>query len=549
MIYIRQEWGERIVRSNLFKYIFIIFVIGIMVFAVYMFRTGEEEKAQMQQNQEKIEEQTKVREINLGIAEFDTMNPITSHNKNVQDIQRLIYEPLISLSSDYKIEASLATEWAKQGDTSYIIKLRDGVKWSDGTEFTAEDVRFTIDRLKENTSIYSYNVEEVSQVDVVDKLIVKITLDKEVPFFEYNLTFPIVEAIGYSGETIPGGTGRYKISENTDSDMILVKNDNWWGTQTTSLSLEKITITKYANLGEMYNAFKIGNVDVISTDNTNLQEYIGKIGYNEKQIQGREHTFLVLNTQNAFLQSLALRKAIAYSIDKDNVVASVSSNQYYTSSFPMEYGTWIYQAQNSSLGYNPEQAKQELTDDGWTYRRSRGWQKTTTTTTTNERTHRNTKRTTTQRIELNLLVKASDAIKVTVAENIQSQLANQGITVNLIRAGDSQYTTAINNKSYDIALCSIARSPNPSLELYFGENNLANYANEEVTEIMKEVKNTNDDEVLKSDYQKLSEYYKNEIPYISLYSSRHTIVYSGNLSGEFAPNWISSFYGIQTWAK
>ena len=46
---------------------------------------------------------------------------------------------------------------AKQNDTTYIIKLRDDKMWSDGKKFTAEDVRFTIDRLKEGKSIYSYN--------------------------------------------------------------------------------------------------------------------------------------------------------------------------------------------------------------------------------------------------------------------------------------------------------------------------------------------------------------------------------------------------------
>ena len=66
---------------------------------------------------------------------------------------------------------------------------------------------------------------------------------------------------------------------------------------------------------------------------------------------------------------------------------------------------------------------------------------------------------------------------------------------------------------------------------------------------MKEVKNTHDEQVIKNDFQKLSEIYKNDVPYISLYTSKHTVVYSVSLLGEFAPNWFSSFYGIQTWGK
>ena len=120
------------------------------------------------------------------------MNPILSNNKNVQDISKLIYDPLITLTADYKLEGCLAKEWAKQNDNSYLIKLRENVRWSDGERFTSEDVRFTIDRLKDTTSIYSYNVEHVTQVEIVDDYTLKITLDKEIPFFEYNLTFPIL---------------------------------------------------------------------------------------------------------------------------------------------------------------------------------------------------------------------------------------------------------------------------------------------------------------------------------------------------------------------
>ena len=332
-----------------------------------------------------------------------------------------------------------------------------------------------------------------------------------------------------------------------DTSIILNKNENWWGAEETKLSLEKITINKYATLGEMYNAFKIGNVDVLSTDNTNLQEYIGRIGYNEKKMQGREHTFLALNTQNQFLSSTPVRKAIAYSIDKGNIVSTIFANNHYASSFPLEFGSWIYQSQNSSEGYNPDQGKEELTNEGWSLRNNI-WQKNISTQPTNTRRNSRNK-TASQKLELNLLVKASDATKMAVAQNIQAQLANLGITINIVQAGDEQYTNSLNGKNYDIALCSINVSPNPSMELFFGENNLANYTNDEVAEKMQEVKNTTDENILKSDYERLAEIYKTEAPYISLYSSQYSVLYNTSILGEFSPNWFSSFYNIETWAK
>lgn len=472
---------------------------------------------------------------------LDTMNPILTNNKNVQNISKLIYDPLVTLTSDYKAEPCLAKEWAKQSDNSYLIKLRENVKWSDGQRFTAEDVRFTIDRLKDTASIYSYQVQHVTGVDIVDDYTIRINLDSDVSFFEYNLTFPILSKDYYESEDFvnteknssPVGTGKYKIAEVQPSYITLVKNTSYWD-KDVNYTLEKITVNLYSSIGELYNSFKIGNLDLISTDNDNLQEYIGTIGYSSKEMKGREHHFLALNMSNGFLARQEVRKAISYSIDKENIVSSIFNNKYFTSSSPLDYGNWLCQEQDASSGYNLEQAKQLLTENGWTYR-NQYWQKT-----------ENYK---TQKLQLNLLVKASNSSDVAVAENIKAQLENQGIRVNIVQASDDQYSNNLANKNYDIALCSITVSPSPSLETYFGENNLAGYTNEEVTNIMNEVKNTTDETILKEKYKRLIEIYKTDIPYISLYSNKYTVAYNSALVGEINPNWFNQFYGVEGWYK
>lgn len=526
-------------KSNWIKYIFVIFIVIILLFAIFKIRQDEEEKQQELGHANSQEE--KNTELTLGIAELDTINPILSNNKNVQDISKLIYDPLVTLTADYKAEACLAKEWAKQSDNSYLIKLRENVKWSDGQRFTAEDVRFTIDRLKEISSIYSYNVQYVTGIDIIDDYTVKINLDREIPFFEYQLTFPILSKDYYEAEDFvnteknnsPVGTGKYKIAEVQPSYIILEKNTGWWNKET-NLTIEKITVNLYSSIGELYNSFKIGNIDLISTSNDNLQEYIGTIGYSSKELKGREHTFLALNTQNYFLSKQEVRKAIGYCIDKENIVSSVFNNKCYTSSFPLDYGSWLVQGQDASSGYNLEQAKQVLADNGWSYR-SGTWQKT-----------ENYK---TQKLTLNLLVRASDSSKVAVAENVKQQLANQGIIINIVQASDDQYNNNINSKNYDIALCSMTLSPSPDLSTYFGEGNLANYSNEEVTDIMNEVKNTTDENILVEKYARLAEIYKSDTPYISLYNNKYTVAYNSGLVGEITPNWFYQFYRIEGWYK
>lgn len=528
-------------KINWIKYIFIIFAIGIMIFAIIKIKGDEEAKNQSQISKtESVEE--KITQLSLGIAEFDTINPILSNNKNVQDISKLIYEPLINITEDYNLEPCLATEWAKQNSTTYIIKLRENVKWSDGNKFTASDVRYTIDRLKDTTSIYSYNVQYVIGVDAIDDYTVKITLDKEIPFFEYNLIFPIMSSKYYENEdfrsttknNMPIGTGMYMIKDMQSSYIQLNQNLNWWNMDNKNLTLDKITINLYENIGELYNSFKIGNIDIISTYNENLQEYIGTIGYSKREIKGREHTFIAFNTKNYLLSQLDIRKSIAYSIDKSNVISSVYGDKYYQSSFPLDFGTWIYQEKDSSLGYNPNQAKQILVDAGWGYK-YKYWQK-----------YENYK---TQKISFNFVVKASDEKKIAVAENIKVQLESQGIRINLIKASDSQYSNYLQNKNYDIILCSTYLSASPNFNTYFGDDNLANYTNDEVVNLMSEIKNTTDENKLKENYKRLAEIYKTEIPYISLYNNKYIIAYNSELIGDVKSNWYNLFYNIESWYK
>ena len=136
-------------RGNSFKIIFIILIILLICVAVYIsfFDKVEVRKAE-EMTKSNGNETIISNNIRIGIIEFDNMNPILSNNKNVQDISRLIFDPLFKLTEDYKLKESLATEWSKLDNVTYLIKLKEDIKWQDGNRFDASDVIFTIDMLK-----------------------------------------------------------------------------------------------------------------------------------------------------------------------------------------------------------------------------------------------------------------------------------------------------------------------------------------------------------------------------------------------------------------
>jgi ABC-type transport system substrate-binding protein len=531
-------------KSNIIKYVFIIIVIGLVSYAGYLLYGQNETETNDIVQEEVNEESTIITNIRIPVISYDTINPILSDNQNIQDIARLIYEPLLNVTSDNKIELCLASEWNKQSATSYVIKLKENIKWQDGNTLTAKDVQFTIDKLKElgEESIYAYNVEKVIGVEVIDNNTIRINLSEEVPFFEYNLTFPIMSYQYYYNEDFvnttknnhPVGTGRFKVISNDDEKIILKINQNWWNKENEETKLEQIQIIKYSAMGEVYNAFKIGSIDLFTTKTNQLEDYIGTIGYNKKEYYGRNLDYLCFNCDDTILENVEIRKAISYLIDKANIVDGIYNSGAYISNFPLTDENYLYKDSRLSYELNQETATNILTQAGWSYSK-KVWQKT-----------QNYK---IQKLRFDLVVNSSNTNRVSVAENIKESLSNFGITITIKKVSDSQYQNYLKNKNYDMILTGIYDGLSPDLSYYFGEGNLANYNNDEITTLLEEIKNIQDEKVLKEKYNRIIEICQEQMPYVFLYYSKNTLVYSQNLYGEFNTSSYNVYDGIGTWYR
>lgn len=352
-------------KSNFFKYIFIMFVIGIAIYAVYILYINENKDEQIETVNEKSVQVEKITDLRFAISNFDNINPLISNNKEVINIDKIIYEPLISLTKDYKVEMILAKECSKISDTSYVIKVDNNKRWHDGTYVTSNDVSFTIKLLKQGNSVYSYNVQKILNTEVIDSETIRINLIEPVEFFEYNLTFPIMSSQYYINEDFynssktPIGTGMYKILELTDSNIKLIKNEDWWNSNNLPKA-DTINIKLYSQIGEIYNSFKIKNIDIFTTYNTNLENYIGTMGYYKKEVKSREFNYLSFNLENKILKYKEVRQAINYCIDKANIISSVFNNSVFTSNYPLDYGSYLYNGENLSANYNIELARKIL---------------------------------------------------------------------------------------------------------------------------------------------------------------------------------------------
>ena len=532
-------------KHNIFGYLFFIFIIVIMGFAIYKFTKSQNvEDTNSTDGTSSVITAEKGTEITLAISGFDTINPIITKNKQVQDITKLIFESLVTLTSDGKVEPCLAKEWETTDNMTYIVKLRSGVKWSNGTYFSSNDVKYTIDRLLQDkqakNAVYAENVRFLKEVDIIDNTTLRIILAKKVPFYEYFLTFPILCSTNYGEDNFwdtnkndaPVTTGRFIISEHIGNKIILTKNQNWWNKQNSDSIIDKITINFYSSFAELYNAFKQGRIDFISTKNSEYKKYIGKIGYNVKEIEGRDFSFLALNTKSELLSDLNIRKAIRYAINKDEIITKIYKSSYIKANFPISSYSYLIDETNEKY-FNLKKMENSLKDSGW-YLRKKQWQKTV-----------NYK---TKLLELNLVVRKKSN-RVNLANYIKEKFEEQGIIINVIQASDIDYSNYINNKNYDIILCEISNPISPDLTSYFGNGNLANFNNEDAKKILNELNNITDKEELKTRFKKLYEIYNNEIPYIGIGRNKIYAITSSYLNGEIEPRWYNLYFNFEKWYK
>lgn len=529
-------------KSNAFKYVFIIVIVilAIVTYSIYKKDTKNDESKNVVQQVE--DTANVVKELRLAISGIDTINPIISQNKQVQEISKIIFDSLVTLNDEYVKEYALAQEISKTDDITYIIKLKDNVKWSNDIKLVAKDVQFTIQLLQNINSIYSANIQYISGVEVLDELTLRITLSQPVHFFEYNLTFPIMSSEYYEGvdftnsekTNLPIGTGMFKIISYDEKVISLEKNQSYWNQEKNSV-LEKININIYGTMGEVYNDFKNGNIDTINTSQTSVSQYIGTIGFASLEFDSREYDYIAFNLNNNYLASKNVRKALSYYIDKNNTIASCYGNTHRVSDFPLDYGNYLYQNGIIDNSYNSEIANNLLLEDGWIFRNN-SWQKLI------GRQY--------IRLSFSLTINGDNERDIAIAENLKTQWLNSGINVTIKKVSASNYYNLINSRNgYDAILVNMLTSYSPNLNTYIGSGNLSNYNNDETNQILLEANNISDNNLLKEKYKRLIEIYNDEKPFLSISRKKNLLVYNTNLTGNLKPTAYNIYNHIDKWYR
>jgi peptide/nickel transport system substrate-binding protein len=238
-----------------------------------------------------------------------------------------IFEGLTRYRSDGSIAPALAHSWDVSEDgTVYTFHLREGVQFHDGTEFTADDVKFSLDRARAEDSTNAQKVlfAGIADVAVVDPLTVRVTLSAPNGAFETNMAWGDAVIVApesvEQAATAPVGTGPFRFTRWVQGDRIEIeRNPDYWGELP---ELERATFKFISDPTAAFAAMMAGDVDAfpVFPAPENLSQFEADPRFRVIVGSTEGETILSMNHGTPALSDIRVRKAIAHAIDRQEII-------------------------------------------------------------------------------------------------------------------------------------------------------------------------------------------------------------------------------------
>ena len=459
----------------------------------------------------------------------------TSAYSSYQVLQNVL-DTLVDFDDDQNLVPALATSWSVDEDgLVWTFELRDDVKFSNGRDFTAADVKYTYDRMldPETASGNAWRLGAVESIDVVDDHTVTITLGSPNTGFLGKLASGSPVGIiaresveDGSIDTSPIGTGPFVITDyQPGTRVMLERNDAHWRTDANGTQLPYLDAVELRIISDdsvRRSALVTGDVDwAISVPPQSLPELEGRDDVIVDRSAAPAYWYIGVNTEREPLNDVAVRQAISYALDRGQITEAATFGTGVATQDPIpSVSAWAFDY--APYDQDLERARALLAEAGV----EGGFEMTIMPTTEYEESIR-------------------------AAQVIQAQLAPLGISVTLDTREWADWLDTQGQGNYDTFVCSWNVLLDPD-DFYYAQHktgevfNFTGYSNPAVDELLEAGRVAEGFDIRYEIYEQINQEIVDDAPYIYLYNPGNIQAYRPNVEG-YTARGDQTIRFVRTW--
>src|SRR5437016_10170149 len=323
------------------------------------------------------QERMKAEEVVVAFAaEPRTLLPNTIVDWTTNNMVEHMYDRLVDRDpKTYKPIPMLATSWKVVDSTTWEFSLRSGVKFHNGEPFDAQSVKATMDYIKDpaNKTHYAPRWTLVKDVQIVDSSTVRFITEKPWPGLIDRISLgdmlmmppKALKTEGAQGLLAkPIGTGPFKFAQWVrDEKLVVVRNDDYWKGKP---ELKKVTFRFIPEFSARLAALLAGEIDIMKDVPPHAVDLVDKSGKAvvRATVSSRINYLALVNLKQGPLQDLKVRKAIAQSVNVDELIQNVLRGRASKMCGPLSPINVDYFPKVQCLKYDPKQAQAHFKEAG-----------------------------------------------------------------------------------------------------------------------------------------------------------------------------------------
>ncbi|MCC0566622.1 ABC transporter substrate-binding protein [Brevibacillus borstelensis] len=306
-------------------------------------------------------------------SDVPTMDPHMHNEPNAITTNWHIFDSLLFLSRDLKIEPGLAESYEQKDDTTWIFKLRQGVTFHNGEEFNADAVKFSLERVlnEKQKSPQRGNISAISAVNVLDPYTVEIKTKEPYNLLPHRLFYLSIVPPKYVQEVgdqefaqKPVGTGPYKFAEWVKGDKIVLEaNENYFKG---APKIKKVSFRVIPEVATQIAELQSGGVDIIRMVPPDmLAQLEGNPQLTVTSTPLLRVYYMAFDTKKKPFDDARVRQAMNYAVDIDTIVKKVLADKAVRTPAGVNPNHFGFDESIKPYPYDPEKAKSLLKEAGY----------------------------------------------------------------------------------------------------------------------------------------------------------------------------------------